>query len=474
MKEDLTNKEIEIKDIADGMSFEIDTADLWANIEPQLPPIDDRNNKPIWWMATGVLFIFILFGGAFSYFSDSSINIPEKNDLTSELLVTESDKIENNQKIIQTQKNSSIATPNNSQNKNSKINKHTHTSFTNYDDEHSHDKKGNSSIVKTKKVANDIAVILQPITENESTKFDLNEKQITQSDITKNNINQLSRNIASGSEKRLLIEDISALKMKEFLNLKNTSTLSIPLSIIEPLKLNKWHSFWQVNSGINTSSNRISFSDSEVTFDPQFGREQNLIGQSNSIHYGQEDRNGWRLFGGLSHIRTTTRYSNFEESITTNLKTGVESKTIDQYGNEFETIGQISVTSIIQNDIVWHRSHDNINLEMGFGKRHRLLEKLSLVTDAYLGYNIWSLHNGYYIEENNPIITKFTNSEHHPYQNKGIDIASRLGVEYDLGILSIGFSGYYSHGLGNTTKTNNYYQIKNSHYGVQLGVVYRP
>jgi len=40
MKEDLTNKEVEIKGLAEGMSFEIDTNDLWANIEPQLPPVD--------------------------------------------------------------------------------------------------------------------------------------------------------------------------------------------------------------------------------------------------------------------------------------------------------------------------------------------------------------------------------------------------------------------------------------------------
>jgi len=45
MKEEFTNKEIEIKDIADRFSFDIDTDDIWANIEPQLPPVKERKLK---------------------------------------------------------------------------------------------------------------------------------------------------------------------------------------------------------------------------------------------------------------------------------------------------------------------------------------------------------------------------------------------------------------------------------------------
>ncbi|MFT6333425.1 MAG: hypothetical protein ACJATI_000152 [Halioglobus sp.] len=474
MKEDLTNKELEIKGIADGMSFEIDTADLWANIEPQLPPIDDRKNRPIWWIAAGAFLMFTLLGGTYSYFSFDTIESNEKVEFASIQQTQESIKIENEQKVTLTQKEEQNNTPNKTLDQNSKINKHTHSSFTNYDDEHSHDRKDNGNIVKTENVANGIAVILQPITENTNSINTLNENETERIDLIKNNLKQVIQKIAPTSEDRSKLECLSALKMIALGIIENTYALSITMPNIEPLKVNNWRSFWQINSGINTSSNRISFTDSEVTIDPQFEREQNLIGLSNSIQYGQENSNGWRRFGGLAHVTTNTRYSNFEETVTTNQETGVESKTIDEFGNEIETLGQITVTSITKNDIVWHRVHDYVNLEIGFGKRHTLLDRLSMVTDGFMGYNIWSSHNGYYFEKDNPIITKFTNAESHPYQNKGIDLGARLSIEYDLGDLSIGLSGNYNHGLGNTTIFNNYYQIKNSHYGIQLGVVYRP
>ena len=472
MKEDLTNKEIEIKDIADGMSFEIDTADLWANIEPNLPPVDDRKNRPIWWMAAGAFLMFTLLGGTYSYFSEGPIESIDKIELSSMQQIVASDIFKNEPIVTLTQESKAEKSSNNLQSKKPIINKHTDAPFTNYDDGHSHDKVDNSNIIKTENVTNDIAVIQQPMTEKNVSIGGLNENE--RIDLMENNLRQVIHNIAPSSEERSWLEGVSALKVVELRTIGNSSALLIPTPIIEPLKLDKWHPFWQVNAGVNTSNNRISFIDQEVTFDPQFDREQNLIGLSNSIQYGQENKNGWRWFGGLTHLRSTSRYSNFEEIIDTQIENGVESKTIDQYGNEFETLGQITVTSITQNDIIWHRSHDFINLEIGFGKRHALLRRLSLVTDVYVGYNIWSRHNGYYFEKENPTITKFTNAENHPYQNKGIDLGGKLGVEYELGNFSIGLSSNYNHGLGNATKSNIYYQIKNSHYGVQLGVVYRP
>ncbi|MFT4536437.1 MAG: hypothetical protein ACJA1A_000994 [Saprospiraceae bacterium] len=474
MKEDLTNKEIEIKDIADGMSFEIDTADLWANIEPNLPPIDDRKNRPLWWMAAGAFLMFTLLGGTYSYFSEDKITSSDKIEFALTQQTIASSKIEIEQKLTQPQESKPDKSSNVTQQKNSNLNKHTDTPITNYDDGHSHDRVDNSNNIKTKNVANVITVIQQPMTENSSSMRAVFEKETKLMEIIYNSPIQAIQKIAPPVEERSQLQGISALNMLALGKIENSNILSIPSPIIEPLKSDNWQTFWQFSSGINTSDNKISFIDEELTFDPQFDREQNLVGLSNSIHYGQENKNGWRAFGGLSHIRSTIRYSNFEELVFRTEETGVESKTIDQNGNEFETLGQITVTSITQNDIVWHRNHDYVNLEIGFGKRHSLLERLSLVTDVSAGYNIWSSHDGYYFEKENPTITKFTKSESHPYQNKGIALVGKLGIEYDLGNFSIGLSSNYNHGLGNATKSNNYYQIKNSHYGVQLGVVYRP
>jgi len=473
MKEDLTNKEVEIKGLAEGMSFEIDTNDLWANIEPQLPPVDNSRKRPIWWMMTGVLLGLILAGSIFVYSSTDSTEIIEGSEpipVTSVVVPANEILLEDKKIIsdISTTKNNSINIIE------SNIKTHTQTHQTSYDEGHILGKLDNRNTSATNNVVNDIAIVQQPSTESVSTKNNIViEASLLLNDSKNNTIND-SQEKNTILKERSTVEGISSIKLLELELLEQLSTITILTPNIDPVKISKWKSFWQINTGVNTTKNRISFLDNEVSLDQQFAREQNLIGLSNSIQYGQENKNGWRFFGGLSHVRSTYRYSNFEETIFRTQETGVESKTIDELGNQSETLGQITITSIVKNDIVWHRNHDYVNLEVGFGKRHSLLDRLSIVTDGYIGYNLWSSHDGYYFEEDNPTITKFTNSKNHPYQNKGMDIGGKLGIEYDLGNFSIGLSGNYNHGLGTITKSNNYYQIKNSHYGVQLGVVYRP
>ncbi len=474
MKEYLTNKEEEIKDIADGMSFEIDTADLWANIEPQLPPVDNNRRRPIWWMMTGVLLGLIVAGSIFVYTSEGSSEITVESEpilVTSKLESSNETSLDDQNTIVS---DKSITNKNSINKIESKTNTHTQPHLTSYEDGHNRGRMDNSNTTATNSVVNNITNIHQPSTDTETSKNIITkEATLLLSDVPNKTINK-SQEIKTILENRSVIGGISSIKLLELGLLEQLDNLTIPTPSIEPLKINRWKSFWQINTGVNKTNSRITFTDNEVTLDPQFAREQNLIGLSNSIQHGQENKNGWRLFGGISHTRSTSRYSNFDKNITQNIENGVESKTIDKYGNAFETLGDITVTSILQNDIIWHRNHDYINLEVGFGKRHSLINQLSLVTDAFVGYNIWSRNDGYYFEKDNPTITKFTPSETHPYQNKGIDIGGKLGVEYTLGNFSIGLAGNYNHGLGTITKSNNYYQLKNSHYGVQLGVVYRP
>lgn len=480
MKEDLTNIEVEIKDVADGMSFEIDTADLWANIEPQLPPVDNGRKRPVWWMMTGLLFVLVLAGSLFTYnltATDDINYIPNSTNIAPEnLLKNEASIIESKGSKNKTLNNSSSLKQNEKYTSTTSSGTQTHQLQANYDDEHGRGRLDNSGTEVSINEASDIAIIHQFNNEptiDETKNIILSEASRILNTPTNSNSNTIKK-LSETVETRSSLAGIASIKILKLALLNSDQKKSIPNPIIEPLKANNWHPFLQFGTGLNKSNNTISIVDNEVTIEQQFAREQNLFGLSSSILYGQENNNGWRIFGGLSHLRTTTRYSNFEETITQNTTTGVESKTIDEFGNEFETLGEITVTEITKNDIIWHQSHDYVNLELGIGKRYLLVDQLSLITDIYGGYNLWSRHDGYYFEKDKPTITKFTSSDINPYQNKGADVGARLGLDYDLGDFSIGLAGYYNHGLGNTTKSNNYYQIKNSHYGIQLGVVYRP
>jgi len=328
----------------------------------------------------------------------------------------------------------------------------------------------NSNINSLRNSATDISIVRQPIVS-----FAATAPNVT-TDITANasNIDQ-KRNLIleTVDQSRMPIKAMSTLKSVELSLISNSTKIELVSPIVEPVKTIVWHPYWQINSGINQSLSISNFQNINNENIDQSTYERNLLGLSNSIQYGQENSKGWRWFTGVSHNKLITRYSNFDKSVTTTSELGEASKTIDSQGNEFVTLGDVNVTTIVQNDIVWHRNHDYVNIQLGMGKRMMLTNRLSIIGDAYSSYNIWSQHNGYYFDPSTPTIMKFDSSDVHPYQNQGLGIGGRLSLEYDLGVVSIGLSSRYEGALKNTILTNQY-NIKNSHYGVQLGVVYRP
>lgn len=488
MKEDLTNKELEIKEIADGLSFEIDTDSLWANIEPQLPPAKEKNRAPFWWMAAG-LFVFVGALASWSLYPNNTNNhiinegvevssfASNRHNTNTHNLTAQQSKVNlqskdqsraiSQSKYIETE--ISDKELNSTSNLKSNTEKHTHSHPTNYDDGHSHDTMNNSDITNSGSRTNEVSIVHQPIVsvidDNKSAENIENievDDKVTQPSIESDQVNR---------SEIYVVSSIMSLNPKR---LVNASGLDMNFPIIEPVKNSNWLPYWQLNSGVNKSLSKTMAHDIGTEGNTQTDYEQNLIGLSTSLQYGKENAKGWRWFGGLSYDKLVTRYSNFDESIDTANQWGEASKTIDSEGNEFVTFGDVQVTTIVQNDIIWHRSHDYLNLNVGLGKRLLLINRLSLVGDVYSNYNIWSSHDGYYLEKDELTITKFDRSESNPYQNQGLGLGGKVAIEYDLGSFSIGISSLYQRALKNTTISNNNYQLKNSHYGVQLGVVYRP
>jgi len=462
MKEEMTNKEIRIKDIADGLSIDIDTADIWANIEPQLPPVKKRRRVAFWWVF-GLFFIGVALASITLYDRSESTPVEQpsalgltsvdKNQINTTKTIEPDNKRENQPKNVNNQ-NSIITTKQRSR-----------TSQSNYDDRYDHDLMNNSNVYSLNHMANDMSIVRQPIETSSVAPYTTadaetaDQKSILNTDEVDNS--------------RISIQAMSAIKRMELKTLSSDTKFEFESRLIKPVSSLVWYPYWQMNAGINQALSKTTFQIINTENPDQSEYEQNLFGLSNAIQYGQENNKGWRWFAGVSYDRLVTRYSNFDKAVTTTTELGEESKTIDSEGNEFVILGDIKVITVIQNDIVWHRNHDYVNLQLGIGKRMMLTNRLSVVGDAYSSYNIWSQHDGYYFDPNSPTIIKFDRSDENPYQNQGINIGGRLSLEYDLGTVSIGLSSLYESALRNTISTNQY-NIKNSHYGVQLGVVYRP
>jgi len=163
-----------------------------------------------------------------------------------------------------------------------------------------------------------------------------------------------------------------------------------------------------------------------------------------------------------------------DKEIEQTLIVGVETTSIDRDGNETNEAGNLLQTTISEVDIEWYRNHDFVNIDAVVGRRLFRKGKFSLWGDASAGYNFLAKHNGYFFEENETGIQKFEEGQTNPYQRQNLTIGGQLSLEYEIGKFSLGLASFYKKALSPMTTGNNYYQTKNSHYGIKLGIVYRP
>ena len=471
MEDKFTNQEEHLRSLSENFSLDIDTSELWDNIESQLPPVEEERKRPIiWWMASGVLMLAIAM-----LMWNNQANASQ-NDVIAEAIPESNFKVENKQTIdVETE--------------------HTQNSPKNFNASETTFEKQSSTSTKT---INNPALnsIKSKITETTKENFTpiLNSNRyddkstarkdglIGQSTTLQNKVEALIDPSSNISEEQDLENKLEAraLISLESLNSGSINPLQkdldyvFPSMIIKPIKKISWLPYYALSSGVNMQKANIYSNDSEGLDLTQFENERPLLGMSSDFHFGFESTNGWRFGFGLNYNRIVSGFSQIETDTIINGVEGNLSSKIDDEGNISYLEGTVLQTSIINYDLNWHRSHNMLNAQLSIGKRIFNTGKLSLFTDATVGKNIWSNHSGYYFAEGNKSITRFESNENNPYSNAGYNVGLSMDVEYEINRISITLKPFAKMGLNSITHNSNYYQLKNSLYGIQLGIVYRP
>lgn len=502
MNRDLTNKEQEFRAAADELRFEVDVDQLWADIEPQLDPVEENKRPVVWWWA-GVGMSALLIAAAFVFLGadgDSAYEIanqPAESHMAAEQSIEEHnnansktnpatpiDNITPDAQVLE------IDVP--TSNTNNQVSTQT--------------KISQGKQLKRAQIANSKTGTSAPSEISRSTRGDLRTD--------KKNMNATSTNLHAWTTRSAIVdslgdrtemtdhnsgvngnvndEDQGAINtpmvnrelvrdreiamdplMTRSSDLKRTTYFALHTPTIEMMRKRAFASYWRFAGGVHQSDDRSDMIIGDGT--PDLARETALIGINADLSYGREYTNGWRWAVGASYYKNTTRYSNQDQSISQQVINGDTELKIDDFGDVTTVQGDVLVTTINNNDITWHRSHDFVDLQLSAGKVLLQTGPIAMGWDIYGGYNLWSRHTGYYFpKEGNYPITKFLADEDHIYQNRGMSAGTRLTVEWNVGNIGIELAPYVSRGFGSYIEATQNYQLKNSQYGVQLGVVYRP
>lgn len=468
MEGKLTNQEEQLKVLSEELALDIDTSELWQNVEVQLPPVKKKRRRPIfWWVLIGLLLMVIGFlvwnnnsdKAQPSSIADSIVNMIEVEAKKPNEVVNEMSNSLNRSKESTPLIASNVlgSSPQNSSNsvqstfENKKINtlNSSNINYERYDEKPTHSR---------------LEVVNQRLSVNKKMESTLvNPSSSDDYDLLPDNANE---------ERAIIVNEyINTLGIKP---LYIDGYLGMPNMQIIPSSTTLWLPYLAVSSGFNIHSDRLYSNSNEALNLLQFENEKPLAGLSSTLRFGFEKSTGWRVTFGIGHNRLVNSYTFKETLISTNEFNGVESRKIDGAGNITLIEGLISETTITNYDIKWHRRHDFINVQIGVGKRLIQKGRFSFYTDAKVMKNIWSHHSGYYFTEGSPLVTKFTNEENNPYKNAGFDLGLSLDLEYRINKLSLTVTPFLSMGLNSIMQDSYYYQLKNSQYGVQLGIVYRP
>lgn len=467
MEDNFTNQEEHLRSLSENFSLEIDTSELWDNIESQLPPVQEERKRPlVWWFTSGVLILAI----AILVWNNQSKAF--HNNVSTET-ITETIKSENNKTIdletkhTQISPETIIAAASTGTRKSSITNKAIGNPVLN-----------SKSTESTKE--NFSPIFNSDRYDDKSRPW--NDGLIDQSTTLQNEVEALinpSSNIIKEQKMENKIESRGLISL-ETLNsgsinfLQKDAVFDFPIMMIEPLNKTSWLPYYVLSSGVNMHRTNIYNNATEGLDLTQFENERPLLGISSDFHLGFENNNGWRFGFGLNYNRIVTGFSLIESDTIIGEIEGSPSSKIDDEGNISYLEGTVLQTSIINYDLNWHRKHDILNAQLSIGKRIFKTGKLSMFTDASVGKSIWSNHSGYYYTEGNKSITKFESNENNPYSNAGYNVGLSMDVEYQINKISISFKPFAKMSLNSITQNSNYYQLKNSLYGIQLGIVYRP
>ncbi len=467
----LNNKEEKIKDILGGLEIDIDTNDLWQNIESELPP--SKKKRRIGFILLSGLVALLLLGLTWGILSndDNHVETQTSSNTTSndKILVQNEKKNSNTQtNLITTQKESSNhLIPTNAANTNI-----------------ANGTQIKNTIVSNVEITNskiEESNVVEKNTNFKSTHSILNESKVTDTThdfvlALNDEILKTESEIAATQDQRdlLLGIDFTPTLSNQLFEITNRKQVETSPNLIQPLSDFGRQLILQVRLGANQNRTSISNLNSIGEFNAsEFDFERDRLGFSGSFAIGVENK-GWRFLAGISYHQNVSTYERNDVLIVKDPVSGIESYKIASDGTISSQNGTTTITSARDNEISFHRQHRAIDFQATIGKRLWSFKGFVLMADAGFGINTFTESTGYYIDDKAFGFTKISDSTH-PYKvNTHWNAIASLELGYDFGKTRIGISPFVRYNPNSITEQTHFYQLKNSQVGMQLSLTYSP
>lgn len=263
-----------------------------------------------------------------------------------------------------------------------------------------------------------------------------------------------------------------AIGIRNFNVLLGLAEIAYPIEVLDPS--NSWTPYFHAATGSNLNSTTYTALETDSRVDALASRERSLPGLSSALEFGYENQNGLRFFGGLRHMQLVNQYRNNTPVTTVEEIEGAE-LFVDENGGTNSSTGTITKTTTKRYAQNLFRLQNMLDVFVGVGKSYQLGEKWRAGANVAAHYNFLSFTKGYHFNSSFTDIEKFTTDENTEFKKTiGVGGKFELNIERRMNDkLNLTMRPFLSTYLNEINK-GNHYLIKNSQFGLLVGITYRP
>lgn len=288
--------------------------------------------------------------------------------------------------------------------------------------------------------------------------------------------------IETDQDQDALFQSLALLPSSECSQLDNNRKIKSPLqdfyaAPIEVLKSStKWNPYYKFSLGSNI--NLLSYDPSNIdsnVLSSFTSKERSLPGITSGIELGFQNERGWKLFGGLSHMQLVNQYRNYDPEIRAQDIQGTKIVEVNAQGETNPisgTVQEITTSSYAQSIF---RIQNVLDGYIGIGKVYNLNKGWSIGASARANYNFFSAAKGYYFTQEKSVTAQLRDDSESNYK-KHMGLGGRLELNLEKSLsntIALSVNPSVSSYL-NPIKVGTNYTIKNSQFGLSVGITYRP
>lgn len=463
----LNNQEEKFKEILENLDFEVNTEQLWKNIEDRVDK--PRRRLPFVWLLLGILMISI--PGAFWY-----SNYTELHELRSAVAQQELNNTSPETPLdLETKTHSQSTVEENStatEKLKNRTNSNTHHAAISTNEQN----VNNSIQTKTSKQKRQASI--DPNNTNNTTKkerTETNNRELNQGkDLARKDIGLPLEN-ENKNAKRIDIKWLNkgiftwiALPFRELLD-------KVSLTPVAP-KNEEENRPKPLFVAASTGANGLlaNYTETSPSFTEIQEREKGQVGLNAMLGIGKSIGDKTRISLGAYYQKSIASYTYSDlQSETRTIE--VVNTSYDIEGNAVEQSTEAEETIINEYDINWHRKHEEAGVYLDIAQDIISTSTINFGLSVRYNQGLWLSHSGYYLNTNEEKgLTKIgSGAEDNPYK-KGLNSSVMLGLhlEKNWDRVTVGLYPKYQLGLQSVIDTESLSSLRHQHINVNVGLRY--